>query len=81
MLYPPLLHPINWSRKDVMLQSWEEQGHENCPFWELVISLRALLPPHFHFPRQILFSLLAQELGCALAESRIVRQPIERIPP
>ena len=27
----------------------------------------------FHFPRQILFSLLAQELGRALAEFRIVR--------
>jgi hypothetical protein len=42
--------------------------------------LACLLPPHFHFPRQILFSLLAQELGSALAEFRIVRQSIERIP-
>jgi hypothetical protein len=35
----------------------------------------------FYPPRQILFSLLAQEFGRALAEFRIVRQPIERIPP
>jgi hypothetical protein len=41
--------------------------------------LACLLPPGFHFSREILFSLLAQELGRALAEFRIVRQPIERI--
>jgi hypothetical protein len=39
------------------------------------------LPPGFHFPGQILFSLLAQEFGRALAEFRIVRQSSERIPP
>jgi hypothetical protein len=26
MLYPPLLHPMNWSGKDVMIQSWGGQG-------------------------------------------------------
>src|SRR6266481_7659741 len=31
----------------------------------------------FHFPRQIFFSLLAQELGRALAEFRIVWQSID----
>jgi hypothetical protein len=40
-----------------------------------------LLPLGFHFPRQILFSLLAQEFGRALAEFRIVRQSIEVISP
>ena len=40
-----------------------------------------LLSLDFHFPRQILFSLLAQELGRALAEFPIVRQSIDRIPP
>jgi hypothetical protein len=35
----------------------------------------------FHFPRQIFFSLFAQELDRALAEPRIVRQSIERIQP
>jgi hypothetical protein len=32
-----------------------------------------LIASGFHFPRQILFSLLAQELGRALTECRIVR--------
>jgi hypothetical protein len=39
------------------------------------------LPPDFHFSRQIFFSLLAQQLGRALTEFRIVRQAIERISP
>jgi hypothetical protein len=43
--------------------------------------MKLLIAPNFHFPRQILFSLLAQKFGHALAEPRIVRQPIERIPP
>jgi hypothetical protein len=49
-----------------------------CDFGNYVA---CLLPSGFHFPRQILFSLVAQELGRALAEFRIVRQPIERILP
>ena len=61
-----------------MIQSGEEQGKAKLSLWELFC---VLLPPGFHFPRQILLSLLAQELGRALAEFRIVRQPIERILP
>jgi hypothetical protein len=45
------------------------------------IILRYLLRPRFHIPRQILFSLLAQQLGRALVEFRIVRQSFEGIPP
>ena len=62
-----------------MIQSWQEQGDSEIVIWE--INLACLLPPDFHFPPQILFTLLAQELGRALAEFRIVRQPIEGIPP
>ena len=40
---------------------------------EIVTCFACLLPLGFHFPRQILFSLLAQELRRALAEYRIVR--------
>jgi hypothetical protein len=40
-----------------------------------------LLASEFQFPRQIFFSLLPQELGRALAEFRVIGQPIERIPP
>jgi hypothetical protein len=35
--------------------------------------LAYLLPPRFHFPRQFLLALLAQELGCPVEEFRIVR--------
>jgi hypothetical protein len=61
---------MNWSVKDVMIQSWEEQGTANCDFGNY---FARLLRPDFHFPRQILFSLLAQKLERALAEFRIVR--------
>jgi hypothetical protein len=49
MLYPPLLHPIHWSGKDVMIQSWEEQGTAKLSLWELFGVL--IVPGTFHFPR------------------------------
>jgi hypothetical protein len=35
MLYPPLLRPINWSRKDVMIQSMGRAGDGEIVIWEI----------------------------------------------
>jgi hypothetical protein len=43
--------------------------------------MKLFLARDFHFSHQILFSVFAKEFGRALAEFRIVRQPIEGIPP
>ena len=58
-----------------MLRKKEKLWAEEIAFGPSVVTL-CFLPP-----RQILLSLLAQELHRALAEFGIVRQPIERIPP
>ena len=44
----PLLHPMNWSVKDVMIQSGKEQGMTKCDFGN---SLAELFAPFLANPR------------------------------
>ena len=77
--HPPLLHPTNWFEKGRYDTIYGGAGDSEMVHFGNYLA--CLLPLAFQFARQILLSLLAQELGRALAEFRIVRQSIERIPP
>jgi len=74
--FPSPLLMYHKGRYDTILG--RSRGRRKCDFGNY---FACLFPPDFHFSRQILFSLLAQEFGRALAKFRIVRQSIERIPP
>jgi hypothetical protein len=71
----PLLHCLIGPEKDVDIILGRAGDSKDVTLGIMLLS------PEFHFSRQILLAMLAQELCRASAEFRIVRQSIEGIPP